>query len=87
MKTHDAQHAMHVSEIPLKDALAGPDPCEWKDAIYSEIKCLLANDTWEIIEKPAGVKVIGCRIVLRNKYNPEGAVPCSPYRVSRIETT
>lgn len=30
------------------------------------------NNTWDIIERSKGRKIIGCRIVLRNKYTATG---------------
>ena len=69
---HDAELAMSASEIPFSQAIAGPDRLEWREAIYSEIKSLIANDTWEIVKKPVTGKIIGSRTVLRNKYMAEG---------------
>lgn len=42
------------------------------DAVYEEMKCLVTHDTWEIVEKPADAKVIGSRIVLRDKHGSDG---------------
>lgn len=69
---HNAELAMSASEIPLSKATSGPDSVEWMDAIYSEMKCLVSNDTWKIVDKPQEGKVIGSRIVLRNKYASDG---------------
>ena len=71
---HDAEIAMSASEINFSQAISGPDSEDWKDAIYSEIRCLVANDTWSIVEKPVNANIIGCRTVLRNKYKPDGSL-------------
>jgi len=42
------------------------------NAIYEEMKCLVAHDTWDIVEKPADAKIIGSRIILRDKYGADG---------------
>ena len=33
---------------------------------------IIKNDTWELVERPNDREVIGNRIVLRNKYKPDG---------------
>lgn len=33
---------------------------------------MIDNDTWKLVEGPSDGKIIGSRIVLRNKYNPDG---------------
>jgi len=72
---------MNSMEISFKEAISDSDRDEWKDAIYTEIKCLIKNDTWKIVDKPAGTKVLGCRTVLRNKYSSDGSVERRKARV------
>lgn len=45
---------------------------EWYDAIYNEIKSLIENETWTLVDRPYDKNVIGCRTVLRNKYLANG---------------
>jgi len=71
---HEAELAMNSMEISFKEAISDSDRDEWKDAIYTEIKCLVKNDTWKIVDKPAGTKVLGCRTILCNKYNSDGSL-------------
>lgn len=63
-----------ITEIPVSDALQGPDANEWYDAIASDLKSLLKNDTWQLISMPKNEKIIGSRIVLRNKYHDDGTL-------------
>jgi hypothetical protein len=65
---------MAASEIPFSEAIHGADKAEWKDAILSEIKSLVINDTWDVVDKPDHAKVVGCRTVLRNKYAADGTL-------------
>nr|XP_012150576.1 PREDICTED: uncharacterized protein LOC105663803 isoform X2 [Megachile rotundata] len=76
LEWHDAGFAMSASEISCTQALNGPDAEEWKDAIYTEIKNLVANDTWMLVNKPNNQKFVDCRFVLRNKYNADGSLEC-----------
>ena len=68
----DASCAVATSEIPLKDALSGADRNEWMQAVCEEFRSLISNDTWELTNKPKGAKIIGCRTILRNKYDGDG---------------
>ena len=61
-----------LSEIPMRRALAGHDSDEWFDAMVQEIRSIIKNDTWELVDRPKGVQIIGSRIVLRNKLGPDG---------------
>lgn len=40
-------------------------------AIYKEIKNLVANDLWELVERPKDVNVVECRTILKNKQRME----------------
>jgi len=78
---HEAELAMNSMKISFKEAISGSDRDEWKDAIYTEIKCLVKNNTWKIVDKPMGTKVLGCRTVLRNKYSSDGSLKRRKARV------
>lgn len=61
-----------VAEISIKEALEGDAHEEWEEAILSEIKSLIKNDTWTIKRKGDCKNVVGCRYVLTHKQDPEG---------------
>lgn len=63
-----------IAEIPIQEAIQGPDAEEWRDAIAHELKSLLSHDTWQIVSRPENKKIIGSRIVLRNKYKQNGTL-------------
>lgn len=63
-----------ISEIPLNQAYSGPDSEEWLDAMANELKSILKNDTWNTVDRPKNDEVIGIRMVLRNKYKPDGTI-------------
>ena len=37
----------------------------WRDAIKAELKALVDNETWSIVQKPKNIKPIGCRYVFK----------------------
>ena len=63
-----------VAEIPTKEAVIGPDGEDWLQAMAEEVKSILKNDTWLLVERPENKKIIGSRMVLRNKYKPDGSL-------------
>jgi hypothetical protein len=34
----------------------------------------MANETWEVIERPAGCKPIGCKWIFKKKMRPDGTI-------------
>lgn len=60
------------SEVPYKQAINGPDKEEWMSAIIKD--SLIRNDTWQIVNRPKDHNIIGCWMVLRNKYDSNGQV-------------
>lgn len=63
-----------LAEVPIKDAISGPDADDWMQAMAEEVRSILKNDTWQIVERPRNQKIIGSRMVLRNKYKPDGSI-------------
>lgn len=58
----------NIAEISMKDALEGADQNDWRKAIETEVRCLIKNNTFNVVDNPENGKVIGCRTVLTNKY-------------------
>ena len=56
-----------IAETSLDDAMSGYDRQEWEDAIISEIRSILKNDTWDIVKRTNDQHVIGSRLVLTKK--------------------
>ena len=72
--------ALYVAEIEepetLKDALDSEYATQWKAAADAEYQSLLAieNESWELIELPAGRKPISCKWVFKVKHDDTGKV-------------
>lgn len=47
---------------------------EWIDAMESEIDSIVRNKTWELVEKPIGVKTIGLKWIFKLKKKADGSV-------------
>nr|CAH7744961.1 unnamed protein product [Callosobruchus chinensis] len=63
-----------LTKVPMQEAITGRDADEWQSAMADEVACILKNNTWELTERPSNQHVVGSRIVLRNKYRPDGIV-------------
>ena len=48
--------------------------CFWKEAVNDEMKSLISNRTWKLLDLPLGCKTIGCKWVLRKKLKSDGSI-------------
>lgn len=63
-----------VAEVSIKEAMSSKEKEEWEEPILSEVESMIKNNTWEIVRQPYNQKTVGCRIVLTNKYGPDGSI-------------
>ena len=56
------------------EALSSSESDLWLKAMKEEMDALHGNETWKLVERPKGSKVINCRWVLKKKFNPDGTV-------------
>lgn len=68
-------------EVPVDESLKGYDAEEWIHAMAAEMKSILHNNTWELVDRPKGCEIIGSRYVLRNKMNQDSTLE---WRKARI---
>ena len=66
----------NFAHIDYHEALNEKNSEEWKESISEEVKQLIKNDTWDIIEKPSDHKpnIIDSKLVLTNKTDAQGNV-------------
>ena len=74
-----AKHtALYVAEIEepetLKDTLNSEYATQWKAAADAEYQSLLEDETWELVELPAGRKPISCKRVFKVKHDETGKI-------------
>ncbi|KAL0322322.1 UNVERIFIED_CONTAM: Retrovirus-related Pol polyprotein from transposon TNT 1-94 [Sesamum calycinum] len=58
----------------INEALSSPEAPFWKKAINSEIKSIMQNHTWELVDLPSGSKPFGCKWILKRKYKADGSI-------------
>ena len=65
---------VETDHITLKETLSSHDSIFWKEAVNDEMKSLISNKTWKLVDLPPGCKIIGCKWVLRKKLKPDGSI-------------
>ncbi|KAH9104773.1 hypothetical protein AeMF1_019279 [Aphanomyces euteiches] len=58
----------------VKEAVGGPNAKEWQDAMKKELDGLVANGTWEVVERPPGGNIVSHKWVFKVKYDYTGQV-------------
>ncbi|KAI9915687.1 hypothetical protein PsorP6_007792 [Peronosclerospora sorghi] len=75
-RTDEFDIALSAIEIPrtYAEAIASHDATKWKEAIRSEIQSHICNHTWDMVTRPHGLKVIGCKWVFSLKSDETGKI-------------
>lgn len=68
-------------KIPVTKALREQNSHEWMQAMSSEVKSILENDTWDMIDRPKDTTPIGSRFILCKKYGTNGALDKKKARI------
>ena len=55
------------TNLSTKDALLGLDSIKWRMAMEEEMKALIKNATWTLVEPPKKCQIIGSKWALRIK--------------------
>ena len=63
-----------VEPSSVEEALSGGEAEHWRAAMMEELENLKRKCTYEIVKKPAGKNVLGCKWVLKVKQKPDGTV-------------
>jgi hypothetical protein len=66
----------------IAEAYSSPNADYWKEAVRSEMDSIMSNGTWEVVERPYGCKLMGCKWVLKKKLRPDGTI--DKYRVRLV---
>ena len=61
-----AREPTHVGEALKQDV--------WRKAMEAELESIERNETWELVPRPAGRKVIGVKWVFKTKYHSDGSL-------------
>jgi len=58
----------------VREAVNSEDSKLWENAMVEEMDALDKNEAWDIVELPAGRKVVGSKWLFKKKFNAEGKV-------------
>jgi hypothetical protein len=67
-------YLMYNTPKTILEAFASPDADDWKEAIRSEMDLILPNGIWELIDRPYGCKLVGCKWVFKKKLRSDGTI-------------
>ena len=69
-------YVFNIEENPqnLKEALTSPDAIFWKKAVNDEMKSLISNRTWKLVDLLPGCKTIDCKWALRKNLKWDGSI-------------
>ena len=73
-KPMETECVVCLAEITIHEAINGPESNEWLHAMAMELKSIIKNETWTFVDRPKDHKIVGSRIVLRNKYRANGTL-------------
>ncbi|GKU97061.1 hypothetical protein SLEP1_g10245 [Rubroshorea leprosula] len=57
-----------------KEAMLDIDKNKWIIAMQSEMDSMYSNEVWTLVDRPNGIKTIGCKWVFKRKRGPDGKV-------------
>jgi hypothetical protein len=72
---HHYAYMTRVAEVrELESYAKAAEDANWRAAIEEEIHALAENGTWDLVDAPKGVKLIGCKWVYKIKDNTDGSI-------------
>lgn len=65
-----------IQEEPktFKEAMASSQRNQWKQAMAEELDSINSNETWDLVDLPAGRRAVGCKWVYKLKRDQNGEV-------------
>ena len=68
-------NSLHIEEpVTVEDALASAQSVEWQEALANELHSMEQHGVWELVPRPRGANIVGCRWVFKVKTNADGGV-------------
>jgi hypothetical protein len=64
-----------------QEAMNDKDVEHWKKAMESEMDSMYINQVWTLVDKPEGIKPIGCNWIYKRKLGPTGKVETNKARL------
>jgi hypothetical protein len=58
----------------IEEAMKSRDATFWKEAINDEMKSIMINNTWFLVDLPSGFKLIGCKWIFKKKMKSDGSI-------------
>ena len=62
-----ASESVRDEPLTYEEALASKESGKWIEAMKSEIASLRKNQTWDLVDKPKGQRIVGCKWLYKIK--------------------
>lgn len=69
-----ANGSNRIDPVTVREALCGENKAQWQAAMADELKSLAENGTWELVDLPAGKKILRTMWVFKTKLDDNGNV-------------
>ena len=70
-----ARDSVIIADPPTyKAAMRSPDAARWRAAAVNEYDSLVNHNTFKLVQRPPGAKVLGCRWVFKTKRHTDGPI-------------
>ena len=63
-----------LDPVSYSQAINGHDAVNWMNAMREEIESIHKNQVWQLVDLPKDRKAIGCKWVLKKKFNSDGSL-------------
>ena len=62
-----AENIISAEPKSYKEAVRSKESSEWLITMNEEMQSLAINNTWDLVQLPNGVKLVGCKWVFKKK--------------------
>lgn len=62
---------LEAAPVTMSEAFSRPDSSMWKEAMQHELKCLVENKTWEVVDYPENSAVVESKWVFKVKLDKD----------------
>lgn len=58
--------------LTYEEAISGPNSEHWQSAMQSEYNSLIANNVWQLVNRPLNQNIVKCKWVFKTKFDADG---------------
>ena len=74
LQEYDFDVGMCKDPLSFSQGIESNDSPKWIDAMNDELKSMVQNEVWDLVELPEGYKKVGCKWVFKTKRDSKGNI-------------